>query len=564
MDHDRAALGEADAVAVTDAGARAGGSGVTGPDSGDVRGLPRPAFELASSVTDAGFHRRIQTLLRSAPLQRLAEITAWQGWKERSYDPRVLGVAALDAVIARMGFTTELTYDDVVAVVAELARIAEPDAPATEWADIATYVIDGLLNARDESSTQFVKTYSDYRDGHITRELRFALLVERAHADGRIVLHATTDAINAFRGGLDLRVEDAQMAADYVLRAQLERGDLPEAEITAERSAQLTMELAAQIRDLLDATRMDLDSVDWTAEVLPRVERARQHVAERTAAEEALITHLAAGDESREEALRDTASRVTDLLELCLSRHRSLHAQLMSAPSIFYAEQQRQQLHARGRGLGRINVRDRLLVPVLGLPVVPAGDVAGAFADAVLGVRVERLPRLVDLVELLLAPRREAPEPAVENEVDLSDVDDEIDVIDAATLDAAQAVLARTNVEVVAASELLAEAHASGPAVAEVVRLAVLLAWAPDAVDLEDEMPLELCDPDVIAMLTGSTFDIGSYRGDELLVGAAHLFGGDSVIDDDEDEEDHLGEGDSDAAEKSADAEPTGRSEVPA
>lgn len=493
--------------------------------------LPRPPLELAGSVADAGFHRRIQTLLRSAPLQRLAEITAWQDWKDRAYDPRVLGVAALDAVIARMGFSTELTYDDLLVVVAALAERAEPDADETEWSVVAAYVVDGLLNARDESSTHFIKTYSDYRDGHVRRELRFALLVERVRPDGRVVLHATTDAINAFRGGLDLTVEDAQMAAEHVLRAQLDRGDLPEAEITAERSAQLSVELASQIRDILEATQMNLDTVDWRDEVLPRIERARLHVAERTAAEEALVAHLAAGDESREASVREAAIRVGELLEVCLAQHRALHGELMSAPSVFYAEQQRQQLHGRGRGLGRINVTEQLLRPVLALPAVDALDIVETFAETVLGTRVPRLPRIADFVDLLLAPRRQPPEPLPDEDVDLTDIEDDAgDVVPAAVLEAAAAVLEPATTSVVRASELIAAAEDVGTDVAEVVRLACLLAWSPDAGD-EEGATFDLLGPDIAAVATGDTFRTASYHGDELAVGPAVLLGAEEPAD---------------------------------
>jgi hypothetical protein len=144
---------------------------------------------VAGSVTEEGFVRRTRALLRTAPLHRLAQATSWQDWDSTPYDPRVLSLAAIDAVIARMGFATELSYEDVLVVVAELARIAAPDQPEDEHLKVAAYVLDGLLNNRDRNdSQQFALTYSDYSEGHTRRELRFFLLVEKARPDGQIVL----------------------------------------------------------------------------------------------------------------------------------------------------------------------------------------------------------------------------------------------------------------------------------------------------------------------------------------------------------------------------------------
>jgi hypothetical protein len=74
----------------------------------------RPVLEQAGSVVEEGFVRRVRTLLRTAPVHRLAAITGWREWKDAPYDPRVLSQAIIDAVVARTGFTNQLTYDDAM------------------------------------------------------------------------------------------------------------------------------------------------------------------------------------------------------------------------------------------------------------------------------------------------------------------------------------------------------------------------------------------------------------------------------------------------------------------
>ena len=494
---------------------------------------------VAGSVTEQGFVRRTRALLRTAPLHRLAQATSWQDWDSTPYDPRVLSLAAIDAVIARMGFATELNYEDVLVVVAELAHMAAPDQPEDEHLKVAAYVLDGLLNNRDgNDSQQFALTYSDYTEGHTRRELRFFLLVEKARPDGQIVLEASADAVNVFRGGLNLRVEDAQMAMELVLQAQLERGDLDEAEVTAEQNQRLSYEMGAQIRALLDATLSDVSRVDWKGDVLNQLDRAREHVGQRIMVEGQILTHLSAGDEAREGEVKEKAQRVASLLEICLREHRRLHERLMGASTVFLTEQQRQELRFRGHGLGLFSCADQLLAPVLELRASIAEEVATTFTETVLGPRSPRLPRLSDFIPMLLRQRTPGLREDDDDDVpDFSDCDDDVEAYDPTILDAAAIVIAPTRERPVRLSELLDQARAWDPEVEELVRLSVLWSFAPEYDD--DELAgavVDLIDTDVVVIATGDILGTEHWTGDDLLVGPATLLFDDNAntVDDEE------------------------------
>lgn len=490
---------------------------------------PRPRADIpmvAGSVREEGFVRRTRALLRTAPLHRLAQATSWQDWDATPYDPRVLSLAAIDAVIARMGFANELSYEDVLVVIAELARIAAPDQPEDEHLKVAAYVLDGLLNNRDRNdSQQFTLSYSDYTEGHTHRELRFFLLVEKARPDGQIVLEASADAVNVFRGGLNLRVEDAQMAMELVLQAQLERGDLDEAEVTAEQNQRLSYEMGAQIRALLDATRSDVSRVDWKGEVLDQLDRAREHVGQRITVEGQILAHLSSGDEAREGEVKEKAQRVASLLEVCLREHRRLHQRLMGASAVFLTEQRRQELRFRGHGLGLFSCADQLLHPVLELRISAAEEVATTFVEAVLGARAPRVPRLSDLIPMLLRQRVTGPGDEGEDDApEFSDADDDVEAYDPTIVDAAALVLAPAQERPIRLSELLHHARAWDPEVEELVRLSVLWSFAPEYDD--DELAgavADLVDPDVVVVATGELLDVERWTGDDLLVGPASL-----------------------------------------
>jgi hypothetical protein len=501
-----------------------------------------PATELVgTTAAEEGFHRRTRALLRSAPVHRLAELASRQLWEHaESFDLRVLSLAAMDDVMARQGLTSEHTYDSLVEFVSAMAAIAEPTATDDEHRDVGKLVVEGLLNLRDQTPGQkFDVAYSDYRVGHVQRHERFWLLIEKARPDGRVVVELSPDAINAFRGGLDLDVEDAQMATEYTLQAQIERNHLPDAEVTAQYNRQLSLELAAKVKGLLDATRADVDQVDWAEDVLNQLARARDHVGERSHVEESLLAHLAAGDEVRDPDLRGHAARVVSLLEECLSQHRRLHSQLIAAPDIFYFEQQRQALRRRGRGVGLFATRVDILDPVLVASRSSATDLGVEFALTTLGPRSPKLPRLYDLLDSMLAPRRESDAALPDEEWDVDDVDDEIEEFPAETVHAATRVLAECDIEprrlseLLVATEQLPLADADRGRVADLVRLAVLWGFAPEFDDDTATVATELIGPDMAVVTTGETFEAAGFAGDDLLVGSIHLLA--DHLDDDSD-----------------------------
>lgn len=508
-----------------------------------TRPAPPRRLPAAGSVVESAFVRRTRTLLRTAPLHGLATKTSWQGWDSDLYDPRVLALAAIDAVVARMGFSTELTYDDAIVIVADLARLAAPEQPEEEHLKVAGYVLDGLLNDRDNNNSQaFSLPYSDYRGDHKRRELRFFLLVEKTRSDGCTVLEASVDAVNAFRGGLDLDVTDAQMAMELVLRAQLERGDLAEAEITAEHNQRLSYEMSAKIRSLLDQTRSDVRRIDWESEGLAQLARARTHVKERIRVEEAILTHLSAGDDSREENLKDTAHRVGLLLEGCLTEHRNLHERLMGANDIFLGEQHRQALRRRGRGVGLFAVRGEILDPTLETTVADGAEVGDAFVEATIGAIAPGVPRLAQLVAGFIKEggRADANDGTrcEEEPPDLSTVGEEGDVFPVDVVAAARRILAPCSDGPRTLSSLLGDAATDGPEVEELVRLSVLWAFAPEHDDDDLTAPAaDVLDPLVVAVPTGAQFTSGNWTGDDFLVGSALVLtvdqGQDDVFEDD-------------------------------
>ena len=368
-----------------------------------------PRLQLAQlldpSTHEEGLYRRLRVLLRTGPLRRLRDLGTRQSWPAtRAYDPELLAVVAFDGVVLRSGLAEEFDFDALVSYVAQLAWATEPDAGQGEWDAVADWVVRSLLG--DGDAAGFTVSHGDFRGGFHHSELRWRLLYERMRADGRVVLQATTEGINALRAGLDLDVEDAQLAQETVLRAQLERGDLRGAEASAEDALRLSLELSAKLRDLVDAVALNLDTVDWESGFQAKVARSLAHVSQRIQAEHQMLSHLATGVDVDDADVRKRTIAIRTTLERCLERHRDLHRLLQRAPEVFLSEQVRQVLPGRRRARLRLSIADDLLLPTLVLPTRGAEQVGVTFAMATLGCRPLQVFDLTVMLDRLLRPPR--------------------------------------------------------------------------------------------------------------------------------------------------------------
>ena len=93
---------------------------------------------------------------------------------------------------------------------------------------------------------------------------------------------------------LEYPVEDAQIAEEAVLRAQVARGRIADAVRTAQRARIRSIEYEQKLLGILETARRDVQQVDWVHEVLGLLEQARQHLDERLATERELIAAVEA------------------------------------------------------------------------------------------------------------------------------------------------------------------------------------------------------------------------------------------------------------------------------
>jgi len=411
---------------------------------------------------------------------------------------------------------------------------SHPNRPREEHEHVASYVVDTLLNRRDRE-VPFGYRVSDFsldsaeQIDHRSVLMEFRLVTE--HEDAArdvVVLRASADAINALVGGLEFDVEDEQAANDLMLARQLERGAFGQAERAAERNRGLSVRYTEEIRALLTDTVRDIRTVSdrWARDVPQMLTRNRAHLEERLVSEAKLLAHVRAASDTADgdRDVTATTARIAALLDECRQRHTELHGRLVNARTVFLDEQTRQQFAPIG-GLGNPDVADGVLAVLLELPRKLAQEPAEVFAQLTAGPRHPKLVRLGDLLDDLLAPRREAaPAP-------VADLDEEIGPDDppsvapqvlahAAAVVARVGLPARLSALLTAARTLPCPEDCDPADVERLIVLAALWTYAPEAVTdgaTAVDAAARILGGSAVVDADGATLT-GGWSGDDLLV----------------------------------------------
>ncbi len=380
--------------------------------------LPRLVGPDEDTWQDA-LTRRLRSLVRTAPLHRLEAQKGHRADALGEQDLRAIALRALDVVIEAMGLGSGARFEDVREALRPLVRASDPTLDADGADAVIDVVLLGMLNDRERRQA-FREPYLACRGEDATRkELSFHLLRERETPEGETVLVASVEGINLYAGMLDYPVEDAQIAEEAVLHAQVQRGRIADAVRTAQRARLRSIEYEQKIVGLIETVRRDVERVDWVREVLALLTRARQHVGERLEVERQIeravdvrLDHVHDESAGSLVALRDT-------LRECIHRHLRLHKRLIEANRHYLAEQERQAF--RPPAATRLpDLEADVLGPAVRLPTGALAALADALLARLQGPAAPRALRLSQLVDRLLAPRRhEAEDPFEIRDADL-------------------------------------------------------------------------------------------------------------------------------------------------
>ncbi len=357
------------------------------------------------TLHDEGLARRLKALACTAPLHDLDARKVRLDWCEGAvYQMAEIALQAIDQVTVAMDFDRGAGHEDVIRRLLPFVAAQVPERDGAEHARVARWVLDNLINV-GSTDRGFRALYGTFgvSGAYERRIFDFRLLIELVSPDGEIYLRASDEAINVLVGALDTDVESAQIAAEVKLENLIRRGRLSDAQLAAQQARYRTVQYAETLRRKLEATRRDVRAVDWEHEVPDLIDEALNHIAERYRYENAILTNITqARDEAEDPGRKRKAAELVEIVNDCIRRHTQLQARLQGAGIAFRAEQDRQQFSGHMQRTV-VDLFGHLLMPALGLPVARAAGPVAAFFGGVSGVTPPRLPRLVRLVEQLLA-----------------------------------------------------------------------------------------------------------------------------------------------------------------
>lgn len=479
-----------------------------------------PAAALASDepgdhvpTLDIARERRIKALSCTEPLHELQSNRGRRS--QEAYDFYDLGLAAVDAVVDRMGFDSGIARDALDQVLRTEAARYSPDAGAAELDAVVSGLVETLIRPS-------VREYTSAID-EVRRRFDFALLTEHENADGEIYLRATNEAINVLVGGLNTDIESAQVAAEATLEHLIRRGRLDDAARPAREARIRSIQYAAWVRQVIEETKRDVRRAGWREDVPTKLATIREHLKERMGTEERLLAAMQdARDAAARDDLRRRAAGLVETIDDCFTRHQELHATALTAIAV-YVEEQDRQVFGRAAVVGAIDLTEEAFTPILAAPTGVVGGLLTSFAEALLGFGpgpssasvVPKQPRFGLFLLALLRPPQ--PRELLGSEVGEPDWADPLPDPFEFTPDAWSAsddVLAGVDPPARLSSLLAAAEQAAGFDAADLLRLRALVSTAPD---LDGVRPGG--SPVTAAADDGRSFRTHRFAGADLLIG---------------------------------------------
>ncbi len=295
--------------------------------------------------------RRVATLARIEPILRFEGGKAARNLDLEKHDLRTLSLMVLDAVIERMGLAAGASQIEIFDALKPLILAAEPRAKPDRILEVATAVLDFLMN-EDERRRAFREEFKVIENGiQVCREIFFHYLQQVLGPNDEALYRATVEGINLYTGTLGLDVEDAHAANAAVLKYQIGRGRFREAVSTARQAVAISTAYEQKVKRALDIATRDVTQINWAEEILSTLTEAREHLRIRIDADNEI---LRAVEDHEDDAALDERAHVSELakhIHSCQSRHSALHVLVMQANDTWLKEHSRQAFRPRALGL---------------------------------------------------------------------------------------------------------------------------------------------------------------------------------------------------------------------
>ena len=330
-------------------------------------------------------------------------------------DVQYLALSAIDFVMERSAIESGAAPEEIVEHVAGEAARMKPALTEAQARKVGQVVLDHLSNAREGHKAFRVEYYDADRGGFSFQDFR--LLALSTADDGSPRFKLARGAQTLTLAMLDIAPEFAQEAEAIMIRKAVERGRFEDARTLAKRSRMRSIHYRQFIEDRLFQVRRAADRVKWSEEVLPELDRAREHLKERRKHETTIIDSIREHIANAKGDTRDHLVELKNTIDDCHQRHAALFQRVMNASEEF------RQLQAgafRARLMRDVpDLEERILTPLLAAPMSTA---AGMSDEIGIVFAAPAPPRMYDLALLfsnVTQPRFRRDTASVEDAHDL-------------------------------------------------------------------------------------------------------------------------------------------------
>lgn len=325
------------------------------------------------------------------------------------YDLNTYLIAGWHLSIENGRLTGARTLSQLTAELAALCAIEQPDDPPSRHHDIATAVFGVLMNSR-QRQTRYSDTYLSLgADGVATHPVQSFAFVLPVGGDENLDprIKATLEGINIFQNLSEFDPFDRAAAERYRSERMLKRRDYDEVASSVQRRATSIHAMQTEIERLQRRMTYNVREIDYTDEVIPRLDEALDLIADQVKAEERLGNAVA---EHLHHHAPDAVKlqRISERLGDLVAALWRLYTTTRSVKETFEQEQDRQLFTHRRL---TINPQADLLEPLLRMTPGSAVDLLERRLAALLGPRT---PQVLNLQTVLdrTRPAERAPRAA--------------------------------------------------------------------------------------------------------------------------------------------------------
>ena len=355
-------------------------------------------------------------------------------------DVQFLALSAIDFVMERSAIESGALPDEIIEHIAREAAHIKPDLTERQGLKVGQTIVDHLGNAREGHKAFRIEYYDPGRGGFSFHDFRLLALSTAVDGSPRFKLAAGAQTLALAM--LDVGPEFAQEAEAIMLQKAVERGRFEDALTLARRSRIRSIHYKQYIEDQLFHARRAADRLTWSEAVLPQLDQARAHLADRRKHEtiiiESIREHLAEAQGDARDRLVVLKNTIDDSHE----RHAALFQRVMSASEEF----RRIQADAFRTRLVRDipDIEERILGPLLAAPIRTAADMGDDIAIVFAAPSPPHLYDLALLFETATQPRAQRDPAGTEDIYDLVTLERVPPEFDGDDIRTAQDWLART------------------------------------------------------------------------------------------------------------------------